>query len=33
MIQWYNMGMQRGYAEKDSSSLAGLLRELYPIQE
>lgn len=33
VIQWYEMGMQRGYAEKDSSSIVGLLRELQPVKK
>lgn len=30
VIQWYRMGMQRGYEKKDSSSIVELLRELEP---
>ena len=32
-IQWYEMGMQRGYEEQDSSSIVGLLRELQPAKK
>ena len=32
-IQWYEIGMKRGYEDKDSSSIAGLLRELSPVPE
>lgn len=32
-IQWYEIGMQRGYEELDSSSIAGLLRELQPVKK
>ena len=32
-IQWYEIGMRRGYEELDSSSIAGLLRELSPVPE
>lgn len=31
-IQWYRIGMQRGYEKKDSSSIVELLRELEPIK-
>jgi len=30
VIQWYRMGVQRGYAEKDSSAIVELLRDLEP---
>ena len=30
VIQWYRIGMQRGYEKKDSSSIVELLRELEP---
>ena len=33
MIQWYRIGMLRGYEKKDSSSIAELLRELQPLPE
>jgi len=32
-IQWYEMGMQRGYEDQDSSSIVGLLRELQPVKK
>lgn len=32
VIQWYEMGMQRGYEEMDSSSLVELIRELQPVK-
>jgi len=32
VIQWYEMGMRRGYENMDSSSLVELLRELQPVK-
>lgn len=33
VIQWYEMGMQRGYEKQDSSSIVELLRELQPAKK
>ena len=33
VIQWYEMGMQRGYEKQDSSSIVELLRELQPVKK
>ncbi len=32
-LQWYEMGMQRGYEEMDSSSIVELMRELQPVKK
>lgn len=33
VIQWYQMGMQRGYEKMDSSSVVELVRELQPVNK